>query len=242
MTKVIRQKLGSSKTRLSNKIKQIQEVLKVEESDVSPQDAVKYKLDIGKKIDTFRRHITELEESCKGDDDEENRFIDDYDALEDLLNSAEELQTELDILVKSHDDQTNRQVSIQTKEMDNQLELTKEKLKLNLEFENNKLQILSTEKIELERINLDKLKIEPISHEDETQRLNTNRRLGISVPGIKLPKYALLKFGGDILKWQEFWDSYEASIHNNSALQPVDKFNYLKVQLIGEAKDVNRWA
>ena len=59
-----------------------------------------------------------------------------------------------------------------------------------------------------------------------------------SVPGIKLPKYALLKFEGNIMKWQEFWDSYEASIHKNSALQEVDKFNYLKVQLEGEARDV----
>ena len=40
------------------------------------------------------------------------------------------------------------------------------------------------------------------------------------------------------MKWQEFWDSYEASIHKNSALQEVDKFNYLKVQLEGEARDV----
>ena len=61
--------------------------------------------------------------------------------------------------------------------------------------------------------------------------------LGVT-PHIKLPKLELLKFKGNILKWQEFWNKYDAMIHSNSTLQRVDTFNYLKVQLHGEAKDV----
>ena len=52
---------------------------------------------------------------------------------------------------------------------------------------------------------------------------------------IRLPKLELKKFGGEILKWQEFWDTFEASIHKNSSLQPIDKFNYLRAQLEREA-------
>ena len=40
------------------------------------------------------------------------------------------------------------------------------------------------------------------------------------------------------MKWQEFWDSFEASIHKNPNLQPVDKFNYLRAELEGDASVV----
>ena len=52
---------------------------------------------------------------------------------------------------------------------------------------------------------------------------------------IRFPKLELKKFGGQILKWQEFWDTFEATIHNNQALQPIDKFNYIRAELENEA-------
>ena len=42
----------------------------------------------------------------------------------------------------------------------------------------------------------------------------------------KLPKLTLLKFKGDVTKWDMFWDSYESAIHKNYAITKVDKFNY----------------
>ena len=51
---------------------------------------------------------------------------------------------------------------------------------------------------------------------------------------IRLPKLELKKFGGEILKWQEFWDTFEASIYKSSSLQLIDKFNYLRAQLEGK--------
>ena len=39
------------------------------------------------------------------------------------------------------------------------------------------------------------------------------------------------KFKGDVSKWQEFWDSFESSIHSNDCLSDVDKFNYLQYNL-----------
>ena len=38
---------------------------------------------------------------------------------------------------------------------------------------------------------------------------------------------------GDVLKWQEFWDAFEASIHS-ARYAPIDKFNYLKSKLEGK--------
>ena len=39
-------------------------------------------------------------------------------------------------------------------------------------------------------------------------------------------------------KWQEFWDSFEASIHENPNLQPLVNLNYLRAELKGYANVV----
>ena len=52
---------------------------------------------------------------------------------------------------------------------------------------------------------------------------------------MRLPKPELKKFGGEILKWQEFWDTFEASIHKNSSLQPIDKLRGQRGQLERDA-------
>lgn len=51
---------------------------------------------------------------------------------------------------------------------------------------------------------------------------------------IKPPQLDIKVFSGDVLKWQEFWDAFDASIHKANYV-PVDKFNYLKSKLEGEA-------
>ena len=51
----------------------------------------------------------------------------------------------------------------------------------------------------------------------------------------QLPKLSLPTFSGDVLAWQAFWDSYESAIHHNTCLTDVQKFNYLKTMLEGEA-------
>ena len=44
-----------------------------------------------------------------------------------------------------------------------------------------------------------------------------------------------MKFSGKILKWNEFWDCLYGGIDQNTGLSEVDKFNYLKPKLEGEA-------
>ena len=43
----------------------------------------------------------------------------------------------------------------------------------------------------------------------------------------KLPKLIIRKFYGEAHKFQEFWDSFRSSVHDNPSLSPIDKFNYL---------------
>ena len=42
----------------------------------------------------------------------------------------------------------------------------------------------------------------------------------------KLPKLEIHSFRGDRLKWVEFWQSFECSVHLNDTLSNIDKFNY----------------
>ena len=53
----------------------------------------------------------------------------------------------------------------------------------------------------------------------------------------KLPKLDLPKFDGNVLEWQSFWDSFDSAIHSNSTLSEVQKFNYLKSLVEGEASN-----
>ena len=54
----------------------------------------------------------------------------------------------------------------------------------------------------------------------------------------RLPRLDLPHFSGDPLLWQPFWDSFEAAVHNNTSLSGIQKLNYLRTQLKGEASKV----
>ena len=45
--------------------------------------------------------------------------------------------------------------------------------------------------------------------------------------GVKLPKFVLQKFDGDILRWKQFEESFEAAVHKNERISNVEKFTYL---------------
>ncbi|XP_053395800.1 uncharacterized protein LOC128555967 [Mercenaria mercenaria] len=53
---------------------------------------------------------------------------------------------------------------------------------------------------------------------------------------VKLPKLDLCTFNGNKLKWAQFWDACECTVHTNRDLSPIDKFNYLQSKVVGEAK------
>jgi len=54
----------------------------------------------------------------------------------------------------------------------------------------------------------------------------------------RLPKQSLPTFSGDTLEWQSFWDSFDAAINTNDGLSGVQKFNYLRTQVQGDAARV----
>ena len=74
------------------------------------------------------------------------------------------------------------------------------------------------------------------------QQLNESAPLNVttvpqssSVIRSKLPKLVLQKFKGDITNYRAFWECFENSVHKNSCLSTIDKFNYLLSLLEGNA-------
>lgn len=54
----------------------------------------------------------------------------------------------------------------------------------------------------------------------------------------RLPKLTLPTFSGNSLEWQTFWDSFSAAVDCNPHLSGVQKLNYLRSQLHGDAAHV----
>ena len=51
---------------------------------------------------------------------------------------------------------------------------------------------------------------------------------------IRLPKLDPMKYDGDVLKFQEFWDNFDCCVHSQN-LPDIEKFRYLKDQVRDEA-------
>ena len=71
------------------------------------------------------------------------------------------------------------------------------------------------------------------SSTDNRSLVQTHDNTALSVS--RLPKLSLPTFSGEPLSWQTFWDSFSAAVHSNYTLSGVQKFNYLRAQLQGDA-------
>ena len=54
----------------------------------------------------------------------------------------------------------------------------------------------------------------------------------ITKSNLKLPKLELPKFYGDVMKFQNFWNQFEATVHTNEILPDVQKFTYLQFWVV----------
>jgi hypothetical protein len=52
----------------------------------------------------------------------------------------------------------------------------------------------------------------------------------------QLPKLDMCSFNGDKLKWRDFLDTFNTSVHSNKNIYDIQTFNYLRSKLYGEAR------
>ena len=48
---------------------------------------------------------------------------------------------------------------------------------------------------------------------------------------MKLPRIGFSKFNVDIIEWKGFWDQFKSTVHENSSISVIEKFNYLRTLL-----------
>ena len=48
---------------------------------------------------------------------------------------------------------------------------------------------------------------------------------------VKLPRIGFSKFNVDIIEWKGFWDQFKSTVHENSYISVIEKFNYLRTLL-----------
>jgi hypothetical protein len=84
-------------------------------------------------------------------------------------------------------------------------------------------------------VRLDALTVSPNTTPSVGPNVTTNLP-SLPTPSLKLLKLVMPTFHGDSLRWHEFWDCSESSIHTIPTLGSVDKFNYLLGLLGGDDK------
>ncbi|GFV44289.1 uncharacterized protein TNCV_4117661 [Trichonephila clavipes] len=82
----------------------------------------------------------------------------------------------------------------------------------------------------IRRINSDSIQVDTVSR--NIQVIDSN---SFECMNINLPKLHINKYSGNYSEWLDFYNLFESSIHNNNRLSKVDKFNYLKSYLCGNA-------
>ena len=63
----------------------------------------------------------------------------------------------------------------------------------------------------------------------------TQANRGMHMNYSRLPKLPLPTFDSNPLEWQTFWNSFSAAVDSNPNLTGIQKFNYLRAQLQGDA-------
>ena len=57
-----------------------------------------------------------------------------------------------------------------------------------------------------------------------------------SSSNLKLPKFTLPEFHGNMIEWVSWWDQFKSCIHENNTLSEREKFNYLRVYVKGSVR------
>ena len=83
------------------------------------------------------------------------------------------------------------------------------------------------ESLTMEKLTVEKVKVETQEKIATMKETGIGNKMKGKVNSVRLPKLELKNFDGNILKWQEFWNTFESTVHKNNDLQNVEKFNYL---------------
>uniref|UniRef100_A0A914X5A1 Peptidase aspartic putative domain-containing protein n=1 Tax=Plectus sambesii TaxID=2011161 RepID=A0A914X5A1_9BILA len=98
--------------------------------------------------------------------------------------------------------------------------------------------IIGFENAERERQVKSEMLVQPVDalgYQQQAQLLALNHPLSTQRSTAQLPRLELCTFDGTITEWQQFWETFKVSVHDEP-LPPIQKMSYLMSALRGEAK------
>lgn len=155
------------------------------------------------------------------------------DHLRRLTDAVGDSDTELIQKVVDEDCQLVLEVENQLIEIDQFLEASM--LKSESEKISHKEKASETENLIKAQEKMQQLMLSQLKKQQEFLERQEQKE-SVEGSAVKLPKLDISSFNGNKLKWTEFWDTFECTVHRNSKLSDVEKFSYLLNKLIGEAK------
>ncbi|GFX92415.1 uncharacterized protein TNCV_1706911 [Trichonephila clavipes] len=174
------------------------------------EDLSKFK----KKRTAVRSSLTKLINKIEGKINNENEPVDQFEAFLEQLNDKESNLSLLNTLIE---------VRLSVDTITEDIEASEE-IKEKIIFWKTKLSS------KIRRINSDSIQVDTVSR--NIQVIDSN---SFECMNINLPKLHINKYSGNYSEWLDFYNLFESSIHNNNRLSKVDKFNYLKSYLCGNA-------
>lgn len=95
-----------------------------------------------------------------------------------------------------------------------------------------------TESLFYTQISVAQQLISKSNEEQDFESIHSHSHVEKNIKNIKLPTIKLPNFDGNFNKWLEFHDTFNSLIHTNPALNEINKFQYLKLSLTGQAASV----
>ncbi|GFV77390.1 uncharacterized protein TNCV_3759201 [Trichonephila clavipes] len=174
------------------------------------EDLSKFK----KKRTAVRSSLTKLINKIEGNINNEIEPVDQFEAFIEQLNDKESNLSLLNTLIEDR-----LSVDTITEDME-----ASEEIKEKIIFWKTKLSS------KIRRIYSDSIQVDTVSR--NIQVIDSN---SFECMNINLPKLHTNEYSGKYSEWLDFYNLFESSIHNNNRLSKVDKFNYLKSYLCGNA-------
>ena len=72
--------------------------------------------------------------------------------------------------------------------------------------------------------------------EESKKQLSTAEHSTPVSSNLRLPKFTLSEFTGNIIQWVSWWDQYKICIHENETQTDCGRFNYLQMYVKGTAR------
>ena len=213
MSGPIRQQLGPTRKRLTDQVTEARALCEEELTDEILErllnDLKKLLGRITKNFDTYKGLHLQLMQLSQTDKEEEKRLTEEGYEFGQLILDANKIISDVNVRIE--------EIKEKIEKLKNPIPKAQTKTKL------------STLETQLERL----LQLE----EKRSQKTEELESISLkSQSFVKLPKLDFEKYNGDVLRFQEFWDNFSRSVHDNERLLPVEKLNYLRAKVEGKAK------